>query len=134
MKERHMNNRDCSFGGTNLAITYSVFLRALFISRSLSFHSFLTFETLNKNRGLVVRMLADMAHWDFATRHSNSEFPPSNKGTVLSTHSLEHVLALFILSSVPMSKSPVSLNFCFLLFALSSTDLLSQRVLLFSKK
>lgn len=102
-----MNSRDFFPDCTNLAITYSVFLRALFfISWSLLFQSFLTFEPLNKNQGLVVRMLTDVAHGDFSTGNPSHEFHPFNKNAALGI--LFSGVCVGIIHSIicPMSKLP----------------------------
>lgn len=150
-KKRELNSRDIAW--LYQPFQSSAFLRALFtLSWTLSFHNFSYLSPLNKTQGLVLRMLADMAHlglynrklWTTCTKLCKTVYKIRTAGHKFHRSKKDAVLGILIPWSMcwccsfsylpPFPSSPVSLNHCFLLSVLSSTNSLGQHTPLFSKQ
>lgn len=147
-QKRELNSRDLAW--LYQPFQSSAFLKTLFtLSWTLSFHNFLHLSPLNKTQGLVVRMLADMAHLGLynqklcttCTKLCTKFIQLVTSSTVI----IRMLRLVFLFPGVCVAVVHfiiyphfqallVSLNHCFLLSVLSSTNSLSQHMPLFSKQ
>lgn len=148
VKKKELDSRDLAW--LYQPFQSSAFLKPLFtLSWTLSSHNFSHLSPLNKTQGLVVRMLANMAHLGLYNQElctACTKLCMKFVQLVTSSTVIIRMLCLVFLFPricvavvhsiiCPHFQAPlVSLNHWFLLFVLSSTNSLSQHMPLFSKQ